>query len=67
LFFVPFILFIASSLLVNSIVTLDNPDIREDDLFIAANSFNLGIYNLLFIVSWGLIIAGYVRILFFRI
>ncbi|MPZ06444.1 MAG: hypothetical protein GEU26_08510 [Nitrososphaeraceae archaeon] len=67
LFFVPFLLFIASSLLVNSIVTLDNPDIREDDPFIAANSFNLGIYNWLFIVSWGLIIAGYVRILFFRI
>jgi hypothetical protein len=67
LFFVPFMLFIASSLLVNSIVTLDNPDIREDDLFMAANSFNLGIYNLLFIVSWGLIIAGYVRILFFKI
>jgi len=67
LFFVPFILFIASSLLVNSIVTLDNPDIREDDLFIAANSFNLGIYNWLFIVSWALIIAGYVRILFSKI
>jgi hypothetical protein len=67
IFFVPFILFLASSLLVNNIVTLDNPDIREDDLFIAANSFNLGIYNWLFIVSWGLIIAGYVRILFFRI
>ena len=67
LFFVPFILFIASSLLVNSIVTLDNPDIREDDLFIAANSFNLGIYNWLFIVGWGLIIAGYVRILFSKI
>jgi hypothetical protein len=43
-----------------------SPDIREDDLFIAANSFNLGIYNWLFVVSWGLIIAGYVRILFFR-
>jgi hypothetical protein len=57
LFFVPFFLFIASSLLVNSIITLDNPNIREDDLFIASNSFNLGIYNWLFVVSWGLIIA----------
>jgi len=66
LFFVPFLLFIASSLLVNSIITLDNPDIREDDLFIAANSLNLGIYYWLFIVSWGLIIAGYLRILFYK-
>ena len=66
LFFVPFMLFIASSLPVNSIVTLDNPDIREDNLFFAANSFNLGIYNKLFVVSWGMIIAGCDRILFFR-
>lgn len=63
LFFVPFFLFIASFLLVNSIISLDNPNIREDDLFIAANSFNLGIYYWLSIVSWGLIIAGYLRIL----
>ncbi len=66
LFFVPFLLFIASSLLVNGIITLDNPDIREDDLFIAANSFNLGIYYWLFIISWGLIISGYLRILFYK-
>lgn len=66
LFFIPFLLFIASSLLVNSIITLDNPDIREDDLFIAANSFNLGIYYWLFIISWGLIISGYLRILFYK-
>ena len=66
LFFVPFLLFIASSLLVNSIITLDNPNIREDDLFIAANNFNLQIYYWLFIISWGLIIAGYLRILLFK-
>jgi hypothetical protein len=66
LFFVPFFLFIASSLLVNSIISLDNPSIREDDLFIAANSFNLGIYYWLSLVSWGLIIAGYLRILLYR-
>ena len=39
-----FVLFIVSSLLVNYIVTLDNPNIREDDLSIAASSYNLGIY-----------------------
>jgi hypothetical protein len=66
LFFVPFFLFIASSLLVNSIVSLDNPNIREDDLFIAANNFNLGIYYWLSIVSWGLIFAGYLRILLYK-
>ena len=66
LFFVPFFLFIASSLLVNSIISLDNPKIREDDLFIAANSFNLGIYYWLSIVSWVLIIAGYLRILLYK-
>jgi len=66
LFFVPFFLFIASSLLVNSIISLDNPNIREDDLFIAANSFNLGIYYWLSIVSWVLIIAGYLRILLYK-
>lgn len=66
LFFVPFFLFIASSLLVNSIISLDNPNIREDDLFIAANSFNLGIYYWLSIVSWGLIFAGYLRILLYK-
>jgi hypothetical protein len=66
LFFIPFFLFIASSLLVNSIISLDNPNIREDDLFIAANSFNLGIYYWLSIVSWVLIIAGYLRILLYK-
>jgi hypothetical protein len=65
-FFVPLVLFIASSLLVNNIVTLDNPNIRGDDLFIAANNFNLVIYYWLTIVSWGLIIAGYIRILVYR-
>jgi hypothetical protein len=66
LFLVPFFLFIASSLLVNSIISFDNPNIREDDLFIAANSFNLGIYNWLSFISWGLIILGYLRILLYK-
>ena len=42
-----------------------SPDIREDDLSISAERFNLGINNWLFVVSWGLIIGGYVRILIF--